>query len=664
MLSDSLLGSLLDSYIVVPSKSPSPEPPERVVTIVFMGTREHLGKATPSVEYPNGALVAGFVERLIGRNEEVLYYNGPGVKADTQHLFTSRSERYQLVDTITGASMDDNVNDAMSYLLGQFSRDKQPTPALEKHRLLQSKRAKNQLGPVTKVNIIGWSRGGYTALKLAKAMSGRINADVNIFAIDPVPGPGNYDEDTITLEANVKHYQGVYAMHETSDGFSAVIPKLAEGNETTELDLCGMPGYHASVVGNVLSHDKQSQFHMLVEDVPKLVRDMAEKFLSAHGSHVSDALNLTSKQILQHYDNIRDNFSRYEEIAKGHYMKLPSFVSWLVGLSRTNPAFPKPVLSVNHQLDVVYAQSIGHRLAQRIIQLIKSEKLDDMILDADFRDAIHVNNPLDSIEAIRDFNKSFAENAQEKGGNLIDMWHEYRDVFEGELTQYTNELYQTYANEIAPSAIDDPISRLQNIYNAILAHTDHQQRLNALANKYENYHQDLIYQQMVEYDEQVDIDLDKRQQVLKFIYETPYIQRFKSRILNTIDAEIARLDTCSAEDPDKSKRKLLNKEKTQLAAQICAYYHSDENDLLQCHNQLVKTLRQLATSKNELSSEAMSLSVFFRKLCYIMMSLLTVNMLPEKTRVNWSANHTQRCLFNAVDTFNTQDAPLTQTRVI
>ena len=68
------------------------------------------------------------------------------------------------------------------------------------------------------INMVGWSRGAITCFMMAHALyrNPRTSAiDVNIFALDPVPGPGNFhDPDKVTLPANVKHYAAVVEQDE------------------------------------------------------------------------------------------------------------------------------------------------------------------------------------------------------------------------------------------------------------------------------------------------------------------------------------------------------------------------------------------------------------------------------------------------------------------
>ncbi|MDT6188007.1 hypothetical protein RRA99_00370, partial [Streptococcus pneumoniae] len=50
---------------------------------------------------------------------------------------------------------------------------------------------------------------------------------VNIFAIDPVPGVGNVQQQRVSLTGNVKEYVGFYSRDERSKGFACVVPAVA-----------------------------------------------------------------------------------------------------------------------------------------------------------------------------------------------------------------------------------------------------------------------------------------------------------------------------------------------------------------------------------------------------------------------------------------------------
>ena len=90
------------------------------------------------------------------------------------------------------------------------------------------------------LNLVGYSRGGISALQVARAVSNSGYAfvkKVNILAYDPVPGgtdpAGNFGENLL-LSSKVKQYIGIYAQHERSYQFEPVIPRLDPGNDLDE----------------------------------------------------------------------------------------------------------------------------------------------------------------------------------------------------------------------------------------------------------------------------------------------------------------------------------------------------------------------------------------------------------------------------------------------
>lgn len=77
------------------------------------------------------------------------------------------------------------------------------------------------------INMVGWSRGAITCFMIAHALLANPRTsgiDVNIFAFDPVPGPGNFDDpNKVTLPANVKRYAAVVQEDERRKIFKPVL---------------------------------------------------------------------------------------------------------------------------------------------------------------------------------------------------------------------------------------------------------------------------------------------------------------------------------------------------------------------------------------------------------------------------------------------------------
>ena len=63
------------------------------------------------------------------------------------------------------------------------------------------------------INMAGWSRGATTCFMIAHALNENPRTKaiaVNICAVDPVSGPGNFDDpEKVTLPANVKSYAAI-----------------------------------------------------------------------------------------------------------------------------------------------------------------------------------------------------------------------------------------------------------------------------------------------------------------------------------------------------------------------------------------------------------------------------------------------------------------------
>jgi len=104
----------------------------------------------------------------------------------------------------------------------------------------------------TKINMMGWSRGAVTCLRIAwqlftnktKYMSDAAakiakTIPVNIFAVDPVPGLGHNDEvDAYTLNDNVKNFVATLSLHENRYGFAPVDnSKIKHGSGTAAIFL-------------------------------------------------------------------------------------------------------------------------------------------------------------------------------------------------------------------------------------------------------------------------------------------------------------------------------------------------------------------------------------------------------------------------------------------
>ncbi len=183
------------------------------------------------------------------------------------------------------------------------------------------------------INFIGHSRGGVEAIMAAWFLyaygSPRVRrTPVNIFAIDPVPGSGNWYSSMTQLAPNVAHYVGVYAWDMCSrtldTPFQAVVPRPNKGmgagpddvdepcakmlrklawkkladdsqrqdplkpsdhNPPENYELFACRGRHGTVAGNATSNGDYDPNDVAeeVKSVPKLVYRMARGYLSEWG---------------------------------------------------------------------------------------------------------------------------------------------------------------------------------------------------------------------------------------------------------------------------------------------------------------------------------------------------------------------------------------------
>lgn len=101
------------------------------------------------------------------------------------------------------------------------------------------------------VNLVGWSRGAVTCMRIANLMWEVFKDEVtcNIFAVDPVAGQdaGEKMADTQKLEANVENYVGILAMHEMRSTFKPQDWSRVRAPDT-ECIFLPMPGVHNAQV--------------------------------------------------------------------------------------------------------------------------------------------------------------------------------------------------------------------------------------------------------------------------------------------------------------------------------------------------------------------------------------------------------------------------------
>jgi hypothetical protein len=323
-----------------------------VLTIFFCGTGSNKFD-TAHENFWNGELVSTLAANHIGREfAEWIVVDGPGsgnLQADD--LFTKTKE-YGLTGTLFGKGWEENVQHAVNVIKGKCDWQREQLTEAEYNRLkaagipiedvkaegswfwrkynygdrsVTQQKLQEQIiktfrkdGVIpTQVNLVGWSRGGVSCHMLANAMLNDPqlnNIPVNIFALDPVPGIGNFQDQRVKLGANVKEYVAFYARDERSKGFSCVIPQTATGTKTR---VYPMAGRHATMAGNATAAGgvptNSGDLKTLVEP-GRIVRHLAETCLQRWGVQLNKTLNLSEADLLRLTGAIVADEARYKQM--------------------------------------------------------------------------------------------------------------------------------------------------------------------------------------------------------------------------------------------------------------------------------------------------------------------------------------------------------------
>lgn len=158
------------------------------------------------------------------------------------------------------------------------------------------------------INMVGWSRGAITCFMIAHALeqNPRTSAiDVNIFALDPVPGPGNFDDpDKVTLPANVKRYAALVQQDERRKIFR---PTLIDADSApgVKTKFYYMPGGHSTGVFRFKS------------EVGLIGAFLVHRFLQKHGTRLESPIVLSARDLCELYAKIRIDIAQYQDKGGG-----------------------------------------------------------------------------------------------------------------------------------------------------------------------------------------------------------------------------------------------------------------------------------------------------------------------------------------------------------
>lgn len=324
-------------------------------TVYFCGTGSTKFDTT-NKNYWDGELISVLAANNAGREfADWIIIDGPGsgnLQADD--MFT-KSEHYGLSGTLFGKGWHENVLHALhimkgkcdwqrtelteanyktlkaagipieevkvtgSYLWRKYNYgDRKVTPQQLQEQIIKIFR-KDGIIP-THVNLVGWSRGGVSCHMLANAMlvdSQLKHIKVNIFAVDPVPGVANFQNEKVNLGSNVSQYVGFYARDERSKGFSCVIPTT---HSSTQVHIFPMAGRHATLVGNAAANGSEGP--KVLHEPGRIVRHFAETCLTRWGVKLNKKLTLSDAEIAKFHDAIVSGEKYYEAMRKQSYTKI------------------------------------------------------------------------------------------------------------------------------------------------------------------------------------------------------------------------------------------------------------------------------------------------------------------------------------------------------
>jgi hypothetical protein len=228
---------------------------------------------------------------------------------DLSTKWTAPGKHWRLNGKVTGAGWESNVEHVLAVIRGEaeWSAGGGLSPQMVQEQQVRIFRKAN--GPITKVNAIGWSRGAVSCHILANAIADstdpRLKAvtEVNIFAIDPVPGPGLFSPERVKLPKIVRNYFAVYARDELQYMFRPTLPKVKTGY--THFQALLVPGVHATPSGDPYAQQKHQGTS------GKVTRHLAEQCLAQWGTPLNQRLDYDDLQLLAKYDKLLRNDNAY-----------------------------------------------------------------------------------------------------------------------------------------------------------------------------------------------------------------------------------------------------------------------------------------------------------------------------------------------------------------
>ena len=163
------------------------------------------------------------------------------------------------------------------------------------------------------INMAGWSRGAITCFMIAHALNENPRTKaiaVNICAVDPVPGPGNFnDPEKVTLPANVKNYAAIVQEDERRKIFKPALVDEDYG-PGIKTRFYYLPGGHSTGICRSKN------------EVGLIATFLVHRFLQKHRTRLNSPIQLTTRDLCELYAKVRLDIAKYERSGGGALLLL------------------------------------------------------------------------------------------------------------------------------------------------------------------------------------------------------------------------------------------------------------------------------------------------------------------------------------------------------
>ena len=166
----------------------------------------------------------------------------------------------------------------------------------------------------SKINIVGWSRGGITSVMLANALAQDPHLrtiEVNIFAIDPVNGPFGFVPPHYTLPPNVKNFKAIIVRYSDKPSFSPLHRSKLNiiAPDVTNVEYQLMHGIHGTPMYSLLIIKPGTTGTIIIRDpASALCMSMVYEFLTTNGTRFEERhtehILLDNSEKLAYYSEI------------------------------------------------------------------------------------------------------------------------------------------------------------------------------------------------------------------------------------------------------------------------------------------------------------------------------------------------------------------------